>query len=394
MVTPTGEFSTLYNFCSVTNCADGANPEAQLTVGSDGNLYGTTTFGGGAPECSLGCGTIFRFSNGTLTTLHAFMDNINGSIPQPGLVQDVNGDFYGTTLEGGADNYGTIFAISPSGKFKKLLDFDFNNGEASTAPVQSTKSSSLYGATNNGGAFASGEVYEVNSSGIRVLYSFPSTAEQNNPISGLSYGRNGLLYGLTGSGINYGTFYSITTGGSLTTLYNFTLESGTDPISLPALVLGPDGNFYGTARGGGLYGGGTIFSLTPAGVIEVPHNFAGSDGSSPVSGLTEATDGSFYGDAYQGGLNGEGTVFHISTGLPAFVQPVPGFGAIGTNLIILGPNLTGTTSVSFNGVTASFTVVSRTEITVTIPIGATSGPLKIVTPAGTLSTKLAFRVLD
>jgi uncharacterized repeat protein (TIGR03803 family) len=86
MVTPTGEFSTLYNFCSVTNCADGANPEAQLTVGSDGNLYGTTTFGGGAPECSLGCGTIFRFSNGTLTTLHAFMDNINGSIPQPGLV--------------------------------------------------------------------------------------------------------------------------------------------------------------------------------------------------------------------------------------------------------------------------------------------------------------------
>jgi uncharacterized repeat protein (TIGR03803 family) len=121
--------------------------------------------------------------------------------------------------------------------------------------------------------------------------------------------------------------------------------------------------------------------------------FRGPDGELPVTGLIQGTEGAFYGTTPQGGATGLGTVFKLSTGLGPFVQPVPTWAAAGSHIRILGTNLTGATSVTFNGLAASFTVVSGSEITTTVPEGATRGVVQVVTPAATLSSKLPFHVL-
>jgi uncharacterized repeat protein (TIGR03803 family) len=131
-ITPAGELTTLYSFCRLLNCADGAFPYAGLILGTDGNLYGTT-FGGGANGVGFGGdGTVFTISpGGELKTLYSFCSQTNctdGSFPQDSLVQAANGDFYGTTRDGGVNGagsggYGTVFEITPSGTLATLYSF-------------------------------------------------------------------------------------------------------------------------------------------------------------------------------------------------------------------------------------------------------------------------------
>ncbi len=292
--------TTLYSFCSQSSCADGANPSAALIQAIDGNFYGTTENGGASND-----GTVFKITlKGRLTTLHSF-DGTDGSGPA-GLIQATDGSLYGATVYG-AKGGGTIFKITPAGR-------------------------------------------------LTTLYSFCSQA-------------------------------------------NCTDGAG----SAGALVQATDGNFYGTTVGGGATDNGTIFDVTPKGKLTTLQNFDGADGDFPNAALIQATDGSFYGTTEYGGVpypcyaihgipRGCGTVFGLSVGLGPFVETQPSSGKVGAAVKILGTDLSGATSVKFNGTAAVFKVVSSSEITTTVPEGATTGKIDVKTPRGTLKSNVVFRV--
>jgi uncharacterized repeat protein (TIGR03803 family) len=201
------------------------------------------------------------------------------------------------------------------------------------------------------------------------------------------------LYGTTigGGTAGYGTVFQTTTGGRVTTLHSFDGTDGKEPIG--ALVLGTDGNLYGTTALGGANGYGTVFQITPSGALATIHSFDYTDGDGPYAGLLQATNGTFYGTTYSAGADGYGTVFSLSAGLGPFVKTLPAAGKVGSTVEILGTDLTGATSVTFNGTAASFTVVSAAEISTSVPAGATTGTVQVVTPGGTLSSNVAFQVL-
>ncbi|MGA2021390.1 MAG: choice-of-anchor tandem repeat GloVer-containing protein, partial [Candidatus Sulfotelmatobacter sp.] len=192
----------------------------------------------------------------------------------------------------------------------------------------------------------------------------------------------------------------------LTTLYNFcsetNCEDGVNPVE--ALVQATDGSFYGgTLQGGadstgcGGEGCGTVFRITSARAFSVLHNFDFTDGEG-TGGLLQATNGTFYGAGFKGGTSvacgtsGCGTIFSLSVQLKPFIATQPASGKVGATVIILGNNLTGATSVTFNGTAATFTVVSSTEIKTAVPAGATSGTVEVTTPNGTLTSNVPFRV--
>ena len=241
---------------------------------------------------------------------------------------------------------------------------------------------------------------------LTTLYSFCSQTgcpDGAEPIAGLVQAANGDLFGTTsgGSFLSYGTVFRITPGGTLTMAYSFCSDypsctDGADPYA--GLVQAANGDFYGTTYGGGANGyGGTVFKITPSGSLTTLYSFCSqggtscTDGEAPYAGLVQDTNGDFYGTTY-GGANNGGTVFRLSVGLGPFVKPRPPYGKVGAAVKILGTNLTGATSVGFNGTAAVFEVVSSSEITTTVPSGASSGKVQVVTPIGTLSSNVPFRV--
>jgi len=179
---------------------------------------------------------------------------------------------------------------------------------------------------------------------------------------------------------------------------------------LGGLAQGTDGNFYGgTLAGGtssncsytGIVGCGTIFRLTPGGTLTTLHSFDGTDGNFMINGLLQDTGGNFYGQTWTGGISscpgnvgggGCGTIFWLSVGLGPFVETLPTSGKAGQGIRILGNALTDATSVSFNGTTALFNVVSATEIETRVPDGATTGFVMVTTPSATLKSNTKFRV--
>jgi uncharacterized repeat protein (TIGR03803 family) len=221
---------------------------------------------------------------------------------------------------------------------------------------------------------------------LTTLHSFDLTFGAA-PYGGLVQAPEGSFYGTTemgGANGGDGTVFRLTPEGGLTILDNFDIADGRNPVA--GLILATGGKFYGTVYGGGA-GYGTIFSVTLVGSLTTF-----SFGAGPMGGLVQGTDGNFYGATNRGGAGVVGTVFSLSVGLGPFVKTLPTSGAIGAAVIILGTDLTGATSVTFNGTVAAFTVVSATEITATVPTGATTGKLQVTTPGGTLSSNLPFRV--
>jgi uncharacterized repeat protein (TIGR03803 family) len=232
----------------------------------------------------------------------------------------------------------------------------------------------------------------------------------------LVHATNGDLYGTTpwGGIVSSfcqngacGTIFKMTPNGNLTTLYSFCSQSGcTDGANPEGLVQAASGDLYGATAFGGAYnacagaagapGCGTIFKITPSGVLTTLHNFcakaACAHGASSYAGLIQGTNGVFYGTTYQGGTYGYGTIYSLSTGQAPFVSTRPTIGKVGETVTIIGYKLTGATSVTFNGVPASFTVDGSTAITTTVPAGATTGKVQVVTPSGTLTSNIAFEV--
>jgi uncharacterized repeat protein (TIGR03803 family) len=183
----------------------------------------------------------------------------------------------------------------------------------------------------------------------------------------------------------------MTPAGALTTLHTFNLADGGRPYA--GLLQALNGNFYGTTRYGGADDVGTAFEMTSGGAFTLLHSLDNADGADPSGGLLQATNGTFYGSAWGGGADGDGTLFSEGAGLGPFVMTVPAAREVGQSVIILGTNLSGATSLRFNAIAATFRVVSDTEITTTVPVGATSGRVQVVTPGGTLLSNALFRVM-
>ena len=240
---------------------------------------------------------------------------------------------------------------------------------------------------------------------MNTLYGFGGNSNDAlNPLGGLTSGGDGDFYGASqmGGGTlcqdnGCGAAFRITPAGNENVLTSLTMTQGDQPYG--TLILGTDGNFYGTAIYGGSpvhrvcgSGCGTVFRFTRAGVFTTLHRFEGPDGEFPNGGLVQGTDGNFYGTAFGGGLLNEGTIYKLSLGLSPFVKALPYAGPVGGNVTLLGTNLTGATSVKFNGAEAAFTVVSPTEISTTVPAGGTTGSIAVVTPGGTLFSGFRFTV--
>src|ERR1017187_9383834 len=396
--------TTLHRFCSQSGCTDGAYSYAVLVQATNGNLYGTTAQGG-----TNGSGTVFKITpGGTLTTLHSFCSDYpsctDGADPYAGLVQAANGDLYGTTYSGGTNSAGTIFKITPSGTLTTLHSFNGEDAGGPVAGLVQAANGDLYGTTQGGGTNGGGTIFKITPSGtVTTLYSFcPQTPCRDGgaPDAGLVQAANGDLYGTTyGGGTNgHGTVFKITQGGTLTTLYSFCSQTNCTDGETPfaELVRPADGDLDGTTIDGA-NGNGTIFKITPGGTLTTLYSFCSQtncrDGGQPNAGLVQDTNGDLYGTTDYGGGAASGTVFRLSVGLGPFVKPRPPYGKVGAAIKILGTNLTGATSVSFNGTAAVFTVVSGSEITTSVPSGASSGKVQVVTPSGTLSSNASFRVV-
>ena len=409
-ITTAGALTTIYNFCSQRQCADGTMPQGRLGETSAGDFYSTTT-AGGLGDCTSGCGTIFEvIRNSSLITLDSFA-GVDGADPADGLVPATNGDLYGTTVGGGDESCtpggcGTVFNITPYGELTTLHRFTGGDGRQVYARLVQAADTDLYGTAFGGGSnactFGCGTVYKITLDGTLTTLHYFAGSDGANPVGGLIQAADGNLYGetTTGGAYNGGTVFSITPSGALTTIYNFCslpyCADGSDP---PAdVVQAPDGNFYGTTATGGAAGQGTIFKLTPDGVLTTLYNFcalsACADGADPQGGLVEATDGDFYGTTLLGGLDNQGTVFRLSVGFGPFIQTLPVMGAQGTAVEILGTDLTGAYRVTFNGRDAAFTVnFTGTGISTTVPRGATTGTVQVDTPGGTLQSIVQFNVL-
>jgi uncharacterized repeat protein (TIGR03803 family) len=409
-LTPAGTLTTIYNFCSQPNCADGGNPSQPLTLGTDGDFCGATSSGGAS-----GNGTIFKVTpSGALTVLYNICSQANcadGSF-SVGLTLGGDGNFYGAMFGGGAYNNGTVFQLTPQGALTTLYSFcsqtNCVDGSHPEPPPVFGADGNLYGITYGGGAYGAGSIYRLTLGGkLTTLHSL-DFSDGGIPNS-LVLAPDGDFYGLageggTGDGPFNGVFFRITPSGAYTVLYNFcSLPNCGDGGAPATLVYANDGNFYGANDGGGnttaspcvTYGCGTIFKMTPKGVLTTLHVFNGTTGGFGNFALAQATNGSFYGTDDIGGTNGGGAIFALSAGLSPFVQLVPTSGKVGEAIQILGSNLTGASSVTFNGTPAAFLVSSRpkiTEITAIVPVGASSGTVQVVIPSGTLSSNVPFRV--
>jgi uncharacterized repeat protein (TIGR03803 family) len=298
-------FSLLYSFAG--GSGDGADPYHTLIQGSDGDFYGTTLAGGAG-----NAGAIFKITpSGTESLFFSF-----AGTPYSGLLQGSDGNIYGTTANGGSSGRGTVFRITPSGTESVLYSFPAGASDPYTGLIQGSDGN-FYGTTGAGGNSDDGTVFKMTPGGTEtVLHVFPKTgSDGQTPYAGLIQGSDGNLYGTTyfGGASGLGTVFKVTPSGTETILHSFSGGSdGEHPYA--GLIQGSDGNFYGTTYQGGISGYGTVFKLTPSGTETVVYTFAGgsSDGASPEAGLIQGGDGSLYGNTLQGGAGNFGTVFKIS----------------------------------------------------------------------------------
>jgi uncharacterized repeat protein (TIGR03803 family) len=290
-VDTTGHETVLHNFCSATNCADGQLSYAGLILDPAGNLYGTTSQGG-----ANNWGTVFKIdTNDQESVLYSFCSAANcadGQLPYAALIRDGAGNLYGTTTYGGANNGGTVFKLDAAGHETVLYSFcsatNCTDGQLPYAGLIQDVAGNLYGTTFGGGAigaanFQGGTVFKLDAAGHEtVLYSFCSAAN---------------------------------------------CTDGKQPYA--GLVMDGAGNLYGTTSGGGAHGflntlGGTVFKLDPSRHETVVYSFCSAggaqctDGEMPLGGLVLDAAGNLYGAAPFGGANalisgnGVGVVFKVT----------------------------------------------------------------------------------
>jgi uncharacterized repeat protein (TIGR03803 family) len=406
-----------------------------LVQGEDGNIYGATTSGGAF------YGNIFKMTpSGTVTNLYNF-DLTHGGYPQGGLSLGMDGNFYGTTYQGGINHFGTIFKITPTGTFTELYDFtNTTDGAYPRVPPVQAQDGNLYGTTANGTIAV---LYKMTTSGTFTLMA-TLAAQSYSP---LILGIDGNLYGTTlyGGTFNAGTVFQFSpTKKILKTIFNFHTEFS--PYG--PLMQGVDGALYGTTSAGGTGSGGVVYKVTTTGVYKVLFNFSTTNhanGATPFSGLVQGSDKFLYGVTSSGGANNLGVFFKISTtgsgftvlhsfdtatgdtplatpflhtngtiygltyhggshapygviysmnvGLQPFVAPVVSHSAkVGASVELLGPGFNTATGVLFGAGAGGLTIVNDTFATAKLKTGATTGLITVKEPGGNLTTLQTFKV--
>jgi len=361
-VNPDGTQTVLHNFCLLGLCLDGANPVGGVIMDGSGNLYGTTANGG-----TTNNGVVFKLTPvGPLwvyTVIHDFCLLTacdDGHNPQGGLVMDPAGNLYGTTINGGTGGSGTVFKLTPDligllWTETVLYNFCSQSGCADGANPQSgvilDTSGNLYGTTYGSGAGSGGTVFKVSPGGTEtVLYTFcaqgGSCVDGYGPVGGLVMDPTGtgILYGTTATsdgGTGVGVVFQLTpdstgTVWTQTVLYTFCAQGGAcsdGAIPFAGLILDPAGNLYGTTVFGGnttspactlpglpTPGCGVVFKLTPDATHTVwtetvPYTFCAqancADGSLPLAGLLIDGAGNVYGTTAEGGTTNGGVVFTV-----------------------------------------------------------------------------------
>jgi uncharacterized repeat protein (TIGR03803 family) len=372
-ISPSGTYSNLYSFGGFP---DGANPFAALVQGSDGNFYGTTMNGGTTSN-----GTVFRISpTGTYSNLHSFGNSPNAANPDAGLVQGNDGNFYGTTPFDGAIGKGAVFRISPTGTFSNLYYFGNSpDGQEPRSSLVQGSDGNFYGTTRFGGTTGNGTVFQISPSGsYSSLYSFGNPPDGGTPDAGLVQGSDGNFYGTTVNGgtVNIGTVFRISPSGSYSNLYSFGgFPNGYGPVAV--LVQGSDGNFYGTTFFGGTNNAGTLFQISPSGSYSNLYTFGNSpDGGYPNAGLVQGSDGNFYGTCVYSGVNsvGYGTVFRLTLPLGPAPYPINQITRVQvavTNIIFTIPSIAYETyQLQRSSSMASTNWVNVPSVSVTNSIGA------------------------
>jgi uncharacterized repeat protein (TIGR03803 family) len=293
-----------------------------------------------------------------LEILYSFTTNSIGEGPNAGLIQASNGILYGTAVGGGSSGNGTVFQMDTNGVV--TLVYGFPNGAGGNNPpnganpyaalVQGTNGL-LYGTAQSGGANNDGTVFRMTTNGTGVeAWSLNSASSGSWPYAGVVQGQNGDFYGTAnfGGANGYGTVFKLTPGGVLTGIRSFNNTDGAYPN--PTLMQGGDGNFYGATAGGGANTSGTIFKLTPSGALTTLFSFDQTNGAMPVWALTQDSTGNFYGATFGGGTYGQGTVFKLGangtfTSLYSFTGTNDGANPNGGLLLASDGNLYGTTQV-------------------------------------------------
>jgi uncharacterized repeat protein (TIGR03803 family) len=318
-VSTNGSFAPLYSLGANLTGTDGYGPGSALAAGNNGNLYGTTQFGG-LPEPD-DYGTIFEVTpSGGLTDLDAFGSDYGS--PAAGLVLDTNGYFYGATAD-----YG-IFQMAGDGTLETFYVLPWFPGCQNTLLIGADDN--FYGVVGNNGTYGYGWVFcLVTNVGYSNIYSFTGGADGAVPDKPLIQGGDGALYGVTSGGgtDGFGTVFRLTTNGMFSVLYSFGAVTNWDGSALDGsqpngLLQGNDGNFYGTTAAGGYNGNGTVFQLTPGGALTTLVLFNGANGANPEAALVQGNDGYYYGVTANGGGSNAGTIFKLSAspGLTALSQ--------------------------------------------------------------------------
>jgi uncharacterized repeat protein (TIGR03803 family) len=314
-----GSLTLLHTF---TGGNDGSYPAGGLTEGADGSYYGTAEFGGANNK-----GTVFKVdSSGNFSLIYTFTGAADGAIPARGLILGTDGNYYGVALNGGTNNYGVIFRVTPAGALSTL--YTFTNGTDGNSPQSLVQGSdgNFYGSAD-GGVNGQGILFKLSPSGTFTLLHAFNTMDGINPTGRLVEGADGDLYGVavTGGGGGAGdggTIYKVDSAGNFTLLYSSL--GGSDPVQMSSLQLGSDGNFYGVASGLGspTTNYGTLFRMDTAGNLLTLYSFLnGTDGALPYSTLVQASNGSFYGTSSAAGSGYQGTLFEL-TPSPALTAPV------------------------------------------------------------------------
>jgi uncharacterized repeat protein (TIGR03803 family) len=261
-----GQETVLYSF---TGGSDGCSPAADVILDSAGTLYGTTN-GGGTAVGSAGSGVVFELDTARQeTVLHTFTGGADGAYPEAGVIPDHAGSLYGTTYSGGAGGVGSVYKVSAAGQETLLYGFPVTgDGGDPVAGVIRDSAGNLYGTTQEGGAAGWGTVYKLDKTGDEtVLYSFTGGADGGDPEAGVIRDSAGNPYGTTlysDDSMGCGVVYKLDTAGQETVLHTF--KGGDDGcVPYAGVTLDSAGNLYGTTQNGGASGWGVVYKVDTSG---------------------------------------------------------------------------------------------------------------------------------
>jgi uncharacterized repeat protein (TIGR03803 family) len=340
-VTTSGTQTLLYSFKGGTK--DGSNPTGGLTLGTDGNFYGTTQQGGSATQ-----GIVFKITTaGVLTILHNFNAAVDGAFPWGPPILASDGNFYGTTSGGGTKGNGIVYKITSSGTFTVVYKFDVTHGFAPIAPPTQGTDGFLYIPVSEGGNEYCGTIVQLSTAGVlNNSFSFPCGSGGSLPIGPLVQAANGNFYSTTqnGGSNGEGTIYQVTPGLAVTLLHNFGAVFGDCTYPSAGLLLATDGKYYGSAADGGGKGDGCLYNTTTSGSYTGLYTFDNTSNGTQISPLAppvQATSGLLYGVTEFGGPSNDGTVYSLNMGLAPFVNMPLFSGKEGQAVMILGTHLKG-----------------------------------------------------